>query len=264
MRISPQIAATLAVATSVLACNLPGNDAVSAAATAFAGTQTAEADAEPSDTLAPGETPAETAAVEASPTACSPIVAANLNANIRAGDSTDYEITGFLPTGDSRPLVGRNAADTWWYITDGPGHGWIAKSVVTASCLPPTVAVVEPPPLPPTQTPSPEPVEFAVTSVTYTFSEDPVDHGGKSDCPLVTAHITVNGGGDVTYAWKRSDGSGPPPESLHFAAAGTQDVSQGWWLPHIQEGTEHWLGIYIDDPNHQQFGHKSFTDACDG
>lgn len=266
MRKWSQFAAALAVITSILACTLPSGDAVTGAATAFAQTQTAQALVPPSPTAAPGDTAAAPTATTAAPTAplpptaCSPIVTANLNANVRAGDSTDYEIIGFLAVAQSAPLMGRNAADTWWYIAYGGGHGWIAKSVVTAACLPPSVAVVVPPPLPPTATPVP--AEFAVTGVSYSFSQ--ADYGGHSDCPMVTAQITANGPGDVTYKWTRSDNASGPTFDLHFDSAGTKSVSTNWALGSVWEGTEHWLGIYIDNPNHQDFGHKSFTDACDG
>lgn len=104
--------------------------------------------------------------------------------------------------------------------------------------------------------------EFAVTHVTYTFSE--ADYAGKDDCPQMTAQITANGPGEVTYRWTRSDGATAPIQSVNFAAAGTKNVSTNWALGATWEGTEHWLGLYIDEPNHQDFGHKAFTDACDG
>ena len=268
MRKWSQFAAALAVITSILACTMPSGDAVTGAATAFAKTQTAEALVPPSPTAAPGDTAAAPSATTAAPTAalpptaCSPVVTANLNANVRAGDSTDYEIIGFLAAAQSAPLMGRNAADTWWYIAIGGGHGWIAKSVTNASCLPAVVAVVAPPPLPPTLTPEPEAEAFAVTSVNYTFSE--VDLPAGDNCPKMTANITVNGPGTVVYQWKRSDGANAPIDSIVFGAAGTQAVSTTWSLGAVWEGDEHWLGIYVDDPNHQEFGHKTFTDACDG
>jgi uncharacterized protein YraI len=258
----PQIAAALVVIASILACSIPSGDAVTGAATAFAQTLTAQALGPPSATPA-GPTPTPTTAAPTAalpPTACSPIVTANVNANIRAGDSTEYEIVGFLTMAQTAPLMGRNAADTWWYIAYGGGHGWIAKSTVTASCLPASVAVVAPPPLPPT--PVPVPVEFAVTGVSYSFSQ--ADYGGHNDCPMVSANITANGAGDVTYTWTRSDNATGPTLSVHFGSAGTQSVSTNWALGSVWEGTEHWLGIYIDNPNHQDFGHNSFTDACDG
>lgn len=259
----PVLASVLAVCVSFLACTLPSGDEVTGAATAFAATQTALANAPASATPAPGEpsaTPSPTNTIPAAPTACTPIVTANLNANVRAGDSTDYEIVGFLATGATAPLMGRNAADTWWYIQYGGGHGWIAKSVTTAACLPATVAVVVPPPLPPTPTNVPE--EFAVTGVSYSFSE--VDLPSGDNCPMMTANITTNAAGTVTYKWVRSDGANAPMQSVIFGSAGTQAVTTTWSLGSVWEGDEHWLGIYVDDPNHQDFGHRSFTDACDG
>jgi hypothetical protein len=101
---------------------------------------------------------------------------------------------------------------------------------------------------------------FAVTHVTYSLSTG--DSGSHHDCPKVTAHITTNGAGDIQYHWTYSDGGSVPVESLHFAAAGTKDVEQIWELGPVWAGTTHWMGIYIDDPNHQDFGHKEFNTAC--
>jgi hypothetical protein len=102
--------------------------------------------------------------------------------------------------------------------------------------------------------------DFAVTSVTYTVST--FDQPGFDDCPKVTAHITANGAGDVGYHWTRSDGAGAPDESLHFNSAGTKDVSETWTLGSVWAGgAAEWLGIYIDAPNHQDFGHVNVP-AC--
>ena len=266
MRKLTYIAAAIAVGVSMLACTISTGPDLAAAATAYAQTLTAEAliPPAPAQTAAPllPCAPSPTPTLVPPPTACSPLVTANVDANVRAGDSTSYEIIGFLGNGDSTPLLGRNGADTWWYIAYGGGQGWIAKSISTGSCLPGSVAVVVPPPLPPTPTNVPGSEEFAVIHVTYSFSQ--ADYGGHSDCPQVTAHVTTNGPGDVTYQWKRSDGANAPFYPLHFNSAGTLDVTTNWALGHTWEGTEFWLGLYIDDPNHQQFGQKSFTDACDG
>ena len=98
---------------------------------------------------------------------------------------------------------------------------------------------------------------FAVTSVTYsvsTFSE-----GTYVNCPKVTANITTNGAGTVTYDWKWSDGGNTPSESITFASAGTKSVEQTWRLGSGASGTDFWIGIYIDTPNHQDFGHASIS-----
>ena len=96
--------------------------------------------------------------------------------------------------------------------------------------------------------------EFAVTGVTY--DRTTVDGSGFTNCPKVTAHITTNGSGDITYHWTRSDGATAPTQTLHFNSAGTKNVDETWQLGSANTGT-FWLGIYIDAPNHQAFGHKN-------
>ena len=92
-------------------------------------------------------------AVAAGP--CSPLVTATVNANVRSGPDTAYDIVGSLVLGQTATIVGRNDAYTWWYI-DYPGvagnHAWIAGSVVTSACVPAVVQVVAAPPLPATPT----------------------------------------------------------------------------------------------------------------
>lgn len=101
---------------------------------------------------------------------------------------------------------------------------------------------------------------FAVIHVTYdlgTFTD-----GSYHDCPVMTAHITTSSGGDVSYHWTRSDGASAPVQTIHFNSGSTMDVTEQWRLGSVWNGQSHWLGIYIDSPNHQDFGHLSFTTAC--
>jgi uncharacterized protein YraI len=116
--------------------------------TEIAGSSTTTSTAIPTATLT---------ATSAIPTQCSPLVTATVNANVRSGPDTAYDIIGALTLGQTATVVGRNDAYSWWYI-DYPaaagGHGWIAGSVVTPSCVPAVVQVVAAPPLPPTATPT--------------------------------------------------------------------------------------------------------------
>ncbi len=93
--------------------------------------------------------------------------------------------------------------------------------------------------------------KFAVTSVTFTTS-------GGCGSFTATANITVNGAGTVTYKWLRSDGATDTVthDPLEFTAAGTKSVSQSWST--TASGSK-WIDIYIDKPNHQQFGRATFT-----
>jgi hypothetical protein len=101
---------------------------------------------------------------------------------------------------------------------------------------------------------------LAVTHVTYSYSTS--DNASYLDCPTITAHITANAAGDVKYHWTRSDGADGDVKTLHFASAGTKDVEEAWYLPTAAGSETRWLGIYIDSPNHQNFGHKEFTSTC--
>lgn len=101
---------------------------------------------------------------------------------------------------------------------------------------------------------------FAVTSVSYSLST--WSDSSHTNCPRMTASITTNGAGTVTYHWTRSDNSTSSPATLTFSSAGSQSVNYDWALGSANAGSTSWVGIYIDDPNHQDFGHKSFTTAC--
>jgi hypothetical protein len=92
---------------------------------------------------------------------------------------------------------------------------------------------------------------FAVTSVSMSVS-------GACGNFTIKADITVNGPGSVTYKWIRSDGAidGAVHPPIVFAAAGTQQVTTQWF---VGAAGSHWMDIYIDDPNHQQFGRANFS-----
>jgi hypothetical protein len=91
--------------------------------------------------------------------------------------------------------------------------------------------------------------EFAVTSV-------------KLYAPNagVAADITVNKGGEVEYHWIfRESGQSDITTStkkISFSQPGTKTVSQGFTCPHSGNFTAY---LYVDDPNHQEFGKADFT-----
>jgi hypothetical protein len=93
--------------------------------------------------------------------------------------------------------------------------------------------------------------KFAVTSVNYniTYSGTCGTSSGKY---TITANISTNGPGDVTYYWVRSDGGTDTASHapLTFTKADTQSISNSW----SGGGSGLWMDLYIDKPNHQQFG----------
>ena len=145
MRKRPGVLAIIGFYFLVISCNLPmcGLPLVPEAATP---TNTPGG---PTATITPTFTATFTSVPGAGP--CSPTVTAALNANVRKGPSTGYDVVGNLLTGQSAPVLGRNAAGSWWQISFAAGVGgkaWIANSTVTTACLPATVAIIEPPPPP--------------------------------------------------------------------------------------------------------------------
>jgi hypothetical protein len=96
---------------------------------------------------------------------------------------------------------------------------------------------------------------FAVTHVEY--STTTWNDAGHTNCPQVNASITTNGAGTVQYHWVRSDSSGAT-NTLTFSAAGTQTIAYKWALGSAAT-PGNWVGIYIDEPNHQDFGHTNVT-----
>lgn len=91
--------------------------------------------------------------------------------------------------------------------------------------------------------------KFAVTSVSFSTEHSGTCAAGKY---TITATITVNKAGQVTYTWVRSDGATGLVNSgaLEFDKAGSQSIIFEW----TTGASGLWVDLYIDEPNHQQFG----------
>ena len=88
---------------------------------------------------------------------------------------------------------------------------------------------------------------FAVTHVTFTIT-------GSCGSFHIAVAITTNGAGTVQYHRVWSDGgTDSTPGSLDFASAGTKTVSFD-----SSTSSAGWMDIYIDSPNHQQFGRATY------
>jgi hypothetical protein len=148
MHRKPVLLTIMALCVAIQSCNLPSQELEDLKATLTAqattsATVAAPTTAAPTNTLQPGEPSA---------TSCPAIVTANINANVRKGPGTIFEPPiGNLLSGQNAPIAGKNASGTWWYINfaAGPGgFGWIAASTVTATCVPPSLAIIPDPPTP--------------------------------------------------------------------------------------------------------------------
>ena len=161
-----------------------------------------------------------------------------LGETIEAGDEITVEIPMEAPSSDG-DYTGV------WRLTapDGTKMGkyWVKITVGSSSSAP-----------------SPT---FAVTSVNYSmpFTTIPITCPAKKTVEI-TANITTNGAGTVTYKWDDSLGcSGCGTKSVNFDSAGTKSVTHSMLFG---AAGDHWAKIYIDDPNHQWFGQQNFSLFC--
>ena len=162
-----------------------------------------------------------------------------LTGNVNPGQTVDISVNLTAP-GSPGDYTG------YWKLRDGSGV-LFNQFYVEIKVQNPAVA---------TNTSAPA---FAVTSVNYAVST--WNSPGFVSCPKITANITTNGAGTVDYHWTRSDGS-ETSGSLVFASAGTQSVSREWSLGSVwAPAPDEWMGIYVDTPNHQDFGHATMP-AC--
>jgi hypothetical protein len=96
--------------------------------------------------------------------------------------------------------------------------------------------------------------KFAVTSVGFSVSRDGTCASGKY---IVTATVTTNKAGQVTYTWVRSDGASGPSNNgtLDFDNASSKTISFEW----STSASGLWVDLYVDKPNHQQFGRATLN-----
>jgi hypothetical protein len=100
------------------------------------------------------------------------------------------------------------------------------------------------------------PGKFAVTSVVFTVSRSEACASATGKY-LINATITTNKTGIVTYSWIRSDAATESVNSgtLSFDSPGSKTISYEW----ISIQSNLWVDLYIDNPNHQQFGRATLN-----
>ena len=116
--------------------------------------------------------PAQTPTAAASPTSAAAQVTTNDIVNIRTGPGTNYGLAGSAQVGETFRVTGKNAGGDWWQIDYNGQTGWVFGQLVTATGTegvavaqnipaPPTAA-----PVPPTNTPAPQPTAAPVAAAT--------------------------------------------------------------------------------------------------
>ena len=204
-RNSPVLFVLTAVCAAGLACSFPGGSGASstesaaAQATAVAnalGTavqQTADAaPAKVTETPTLAGTATETATASVTPILI-PYITTNVNANIRGGPGTVYDVLGNLVQNQSADILGRNSNSSWWVIEFAPGpggQGWIANSIVTVFGDTSNIPIVAAPP-----TPTPAPSGWHGTWSTTC---------GISDCEEMELEVS---GDEVSGSYADGDGT---------------------------------------------------------
>lgn len=191
-------------------------------------------------TPSPAPSPVPTAAPGV-PTVVAPQATVATNAlNVRGGPGTDYPIVNTLTLGATCPIVGRNAASTWWNIRCAGGvTGWVSGPlvVVTGSTANVPVVNVNPPPPPPTPTPTTVPMP-PVTSSAWRAS-----YFNNRD--LAGSPSVVTEAGNLDFNW----GTGAPAANVpadNFSARFERVLSfaPGSYL--IELNVDDGVRVYVD------------------
>jgi hypothetical protein len=92
---------------------------------------------------------------------------------------------------------------------------------------------------------------FSVTHVVFNVT---------GSCPNFNFKVTIttNGAGTVNLHRVFSSGFDTSPKTLVFSGAGSQTINYGSVYFGVAHSSE-WTDIYIDSPNHQQFGRATFS-----
>lgn len=134
--------AILILSFSILACNLPSSNGISAASTAAAQTIEAQGAQQPtqvdptatfttfaSPTLPPPAQPIPTQPILATATPTGTYFVVDTGANCRFGPGTAYAIVTSFAAGAYVTLVGHNSDNSWWYVLTGSTNCWISATL---------------------------------------------------------------------------------------------------------------------------------------
>ena len=134
------------------------------------------------------------------PACQAPTFTFSMNANCRAGPSTDYEVDASFLQGQSAQIDGRNDSSSrwWWVLVSSNDHCWVSDSTGSASCLVADVPVIVPPPPP------------VVITITDTSAPPPPPAPSAPTAPgnlSVTTHVCASPTYSVTLGWLDTAGN---------------------------------------------------------
>lgn len=162
----------------------------------------------------------------------SPRVVAIVNSNVRAGDSTDYQVIGHLLSEQSAKIKGISAFRSGWFYIELPNgrSGFIHPNIVRTEGELTNLPRVNPPPLPPTPipiptSPPPPPPPASAANLAIVSPSHVVINPHPANCGeayRIDVTVTNNGtqatssGFLVEVKDSRSDGLGPSITHIGF------------------------------------------------
>ena len=197
-----------------------------------------EADLEEADPDPPEATP--------TPEDTTPRVIAQYESNVRAGDSTQHHIAGFLATGQEARILGISSRGTgWYYIELANGRtGFIHPGIVSAEGDLSNLKRIQPPPAP---LPTPVPIVPTAAPVAQ-----PQPAPASSNADLVMENVRINphpavcgqayritvtvrnvgsaattSGGIIRVTDSRADGAQPTSTEIGFGALAAGAAQEG-------------------------------------
>jgi len=205
-------------------------------------------------TAGPGTIALPTAGGVVLPSVCSPQVTASTIVNVRNGPGMIYSIVGALDQGETAQVDGKNADGTWWRIlfpSAVDGHGWVAGSVTTTSCMNPSLPVIAVSSLP-------APYQAAVTNVVV--SVDPAEWtvsecSGEARRMTASATISASGPMQISYSFEIEGAGTAAPRTLTFTEYGSKTVTEDF-KPEAVEGG-HWVRLWIEGLNMQAWEYQT-------
>ena len=156
-----------------------------------------------------------------------PTLTADTDVGIHSGPGVQYDLIGYLQSGQTAGVVGQNADKSWWAleVTAAPGgQGWVSAQYVTTANTEKVPVLAAPPA--PAPTPSP-PAAFSGWRGEYFNNRD-----------LLGAPVLVRNDPEVNFNWG-TNRPAPGVSPAHFSVR--------WTItPSLTEGTYRFT-IWVDD-----------------
>ena len=196
-----------------------------------------------------------------------PRVVSLVNSNVRAGDSTNYQIVGFLLEGESAEIRGVSSRGSGWFFVQlaNGRSGFIHPGIVRTEGDVGGLRLINPPPLPPTPIPPPVVVAPPVEQQPQTGA-DLVFGGSKIEPHPATCNkaykitVTVRNAGNGNSSsgglievrdTREADGSGRQSTHIAFGplAAGASQTVFGHLTTNQYYNETHHINLYLDVNN---------------